>query len=299
MSVNNQLICIVGPTAVGKTSMSIQLAKHFDTVVVSADSRQIYQEMSIGTAKPSKEEQDNITHYFIDSHSIHQNYSVGDYEREAIPLLDELFTKHSKVILVGGSGLFVKAILDGLDNLPPISTTTRNYTDDLFQKHGLEFIQNLLKEKDFQSYTSIEIQNPRRVIRALEVFFETGNTYSSILSHTKANRNFNSKIIGLNLPREELYSRINLRVDLMIQEGLLNEVANLLPYKNLTSLNTVGYKEIFSFLNKEITIEEAIDKIKQNSRIYAKKQITWFNKQDGIQWFSPNQKEEILKYILN
>ena len=299
MNTNKQLICIVGPTAVGKTSMSIQLAKHFDTVVVSADSRQIYQEMSIGTAKPSKEEQNNITHYFIDSHSIHQNYSVGDYEREVIPMLDELFTKHSKIVLVGGSGLFVKALLDGLDNLPPISASTRNYTEEIFQKHGLDFIQKLLKEKDFESYSNIEIQNPRRVIRALEVFFETGKTYSSILSHSKVNRNFKSKIIGLNLPREELYNRINLRVELMMQAGLLKEVEKLLPYKNLTSLNTVGYKELFSYLNNEISIEEAIDKIKQNSRIYAKKQITWFNKQDGIQWFSPFEKEEILKFILN
>lgn len=292
-----RLIAIVGPTAVGKTAMAIALAKYFETEIISADSRQFYREMSIGTAKPNAAELAEVRHHFIDSHSIEQEYSAGDFERDALLLLETLFETHNTVVMVGGSGLFVRAVCEGLDNLPKAPLAVRERLNALFEEKGLSPLQEKLKEVDPDYYQTADIHNPQRVIRALEVYEATGKTFSSFHVREITRRPFDIITIGLNMERRKLYDRINLRVDKMMEMGLLEEVRSLLPYRDKPALLTVGYAEIFDFLDTKTSIEEAIDRIKQNSRRYAKRQITWFKKHGNTVWFEPDDLEGVLGFL--
>lgn len=292
-----QLIVVVGPTAVGKTAMGIALAKHFKTEIISADSRQFYKEMSIGTAKPDARELAEAKHHFIDSHTIAEEYSAGDFERDALSLLKTLFEKHDVVVMVGGSGLFVRAVCEGLDNLPKAPTEVREQLNGVFAQEGLAPLQQKLKEVDPDYYHHADIHNPQRVIRALEVYEATGQPFSSYRVQEMAERPFEIVTIGLNMERQKLYDRINLRVDMMMEEGLVNEVRSLLSYRNKPALLTVGYAEIFDFIDGKTTLEEAIALIKQHSRRYAKRQITWFKKYGNTVWFEPGDWEGILSFL--
>ncbi|MGA6120217.1 tRNA (adenosine(37)-N6)-dimethylallyltransferase MiaA [Sphingobacterium anhuiense] len=294
---NKTLIAIVGPTAVGKTAMAIELAQYFDTEIISADSRQFYREMNIGTAKPTVSELSQARHHFIDSHSIEEDYSAGDFEREALETISTLFQKKDIVIMVGGSGLFVRAVCEGLDNLPKALPETRERLNNRFDNEGIVPLQAYLKQVDPVYYDQVDISNAQRVIRALEVFETTGLPFSDFLQNTKAVRPFKIMTIGLTMDRTTLYERINMRVDLMVQDGLLDEVRSLLSYKHKPALMTVGYSELFDFLDGKMSWEEAIDKIKQNSRRYAKRQLTWFKKDKDTVWFDPKDKKQIIDYI--
>jgi len=271
------LIIIAGPTAAGKTALAIQIAKHFKTEIISADSRQFYREMNIGTAKPSKEELEVIPHHLIDSHSIVDSFSVGDFEKEVINLLEKLFKSLDKVVLVGGSGLFINAICNGFDELPVASEETRNKLNQLLVEKGIEHLQEKLKKADPQYYAEVDINNPQRLIRALEVFESTGYPFSTYRTKTPKKRNFNIIKLGINPTREKLYEQINLRVNQMVERGLFEEVKGLVEYRQLNTLNTVGYSELFEYIDGKLSKEEAIDKIKQNTRRFAKRQLTWFN----------------------
>jgi tRNA dimethylallyltransferase len=295
--VKKQLIVIAGPTAVGKTSLSIELAKNFSCPIISADSRQFYKEMSIGTAKPTEEEMQGVKHYFINNISIHETYNVGDYEKQVIEKLDELFQQNQYVILVGGSGLYVNAILNGVDEFEEIPEEIRNAINNSFKEQGLPFLQNELKKLDETYYNQVDLNNPQRIIRALEVSYHTGLPYSSFRTKQKKERFFNSINILINTERDMLYNRINLRVDEMMKKGLLEEVKKLHPYKSLNALNTVGYKELFLYLDGNCTLEEAVSQIKQNSRRYAKRQLTWFNNQGNFENFEPDNFHKIIAYI--
>ena len=275
----------MGPTAIGKTALSIKLAKHFDTEIISADSRQFFKEMSIGTAAPTPTEMTSAKHHFIHHKSVEDDYNVGAFEKDAIKLLKELFLSNDVVIMVGGSGLYVDAVLHGLDEFPEIGSNIRELLNKQLQTNGLSYLQEQLKQLDIESYEKIAIDNPHRVIRALEISIGTGNPYSSYLNLKKEKRNFKTITIGLTAEREIIYDRINRRVDLMMEEGLLDEVKSLTPKKHLNALNTVGYKELFNYLNDEWTLEFAISEIKKNSRRFAKRQLTWFKKKEDIFWF--------------
>lgn len=291
------LISIVGPTAIGKTSLSIQLAQHFNTEIISADSRQFFKEMSIGTAAPTPKELAAVKHHFIHHKSIHDDYNVGAFERDAIAKLNKLFKKHDIVVMVGGSGLYVDAVTKGLDDFPDIDPDIRQKLNKKLKTEGLESLKNQLKELDPESYKSIALDNPHRVIRALEVSIGSKQPYSAYLNQKKKQRPFKTITIGLTADREIIYERINKRVDKMIDEGLLNEVTSLMPYQALNALNTVGYKEIFKYLNGDWTLEFAISEIKKNTRRFAKRQLTWFRKDESIIWFDyqTNSKEIIQK----
>ncbi len=293
------LISIVGPTAIGKTTLAIKLAHYFNTEIISADSRQFYKEMSIGTAVPSIEELSQAKHHFIQHKSITEDYNVGAFERDAIECLDELFKTHDIVILVGGSGLYVKAVKDGLDDFPEIDSSIREKLNKRLKQEGLEVLQNELKTLDKQSYESIAIDNPHRLIRALEICIGTGKPYSSFLGKKKASRNFKTISIGLTAERDIIYNRINQRVDIMIEQGLVDEVTSLLSYRHLNALNTVGYKEIFKYLNGDWTLEFAISEIKKNTRRFSKRQLTWFRKQEDILWFDYEESFENISNNLN
>lgn len=279
------LICVVGPTAIGKTSLAISLANYFSTEILSADSRQFYKEMSIGTAVPSSQELKAAKHHFIQHKSITELYSVGDFEKEALIKLNNLFSEKDKVILVGGSGLYIDAVTKGLDVFPKIEPNIREELNVILKEKGIHFLQNELKEVDPVYYTKVDLQNPHRLIRALEVYRSSGKPYSSFLNQPKQERPFQTIYIGLTADREYVYSRINKRVDLMIENGLLKEVENLASYKNYNALQTVGYRELFPFFEGEITLDEAISEIKKNTRRFAKRQYTWFNKNSEIKWF--------------
>lgn len=294
---NKTLITIVGPTAVGKTAMAIELAQYFDTEIISADSRQFYREMNIGTAKPTAFELSQVPHHFVDSHSIDEDYSAGDFERDALAKIATLFQKKDIVIMVGGSGLFVKAVCEGLDNLPKALPETRERLNNRFDNEGIVPLQVYLKEVDPVYYDQVDISNVQRVIRALEVYETTGLPFSNFLQNTKAQRPFEIITIGLNMERAVLYERINMRVDLMVKDGLLDEVKSLISFKHKPALMTVGYSELFDFLEGKMSCEEAIDKIKQNSRRYAKRQLTWFKKDISTVWFDPKDKKQIINYI--
>jgi tRNA dimethylallyltransferase len=278
------LIVIAGPTASGKTAAAIALANHYQTVVVSADSRQFYREMSVGTAKPNQEELAAAKHYFIDSHSVNQPFSVGDFERECLQLLDELFKVHNVVILAGGSGLYIKAVTEGFDNLPAADVEIRNKLNSKLTESGLASLQERLKEADPEYYSEVDINNPQRVIRALEVFESTGKPISSYRTATSNKRPFNIIKIALDMPREKLYNRINQRVNIMVQQGLVDEVQSLISYRHLNALNTVGYSEIFNYFDGKTDLPTAIELIKQNTRRFAKRQLTWFRKDKGMIW---------------
>jgi tRNA dimethylallyltransferase len=297
MPCQKTLIVVVGPTAVGKTETAIQLAKHFNTVIISADSRQFYREMAIGTAKPTHYELTLAKHYFINSHSITDDFNVGDFEKEGLSLIDVLFTEHDVVLLAGGSGLYIKAICDGLDDIPKATTQIRARLNAEYEQHGIHGLAERLKTVDPLYYTEVDISNPQRLIRALEVIESSGRTFSSYRQAKIKNRPFNIIKIGLNLPREVLYTRINLRVDQMIKQGLVDEANSLLAYRNLNPLNTVGYKEIFAYLDGKTDLETAIAMIKQNTRRFAKRQLTWFNKDKNITWFEPIEFDRMLNFL--
>ncbi|MDN3583764.1 tRNA (adenosine(37)-N6)-dimethylallyltransferase MiaA [Mucilaginibacter flavus] len=291
------LIVVAGPTAVGKTAAAIELAKHFNTVVVSADSRQFFREMSIGTAKPSDEELSQATHYFINSHSITEPFSVGDFEKQGLALLNELFKTHDYVILAGGSGLYIKAICEGFDDLPSADPAIREKLNLELEEKGIIHLQEKLKLADPVYYSEVDLGNPQRIIRALEVFESTGNPISSYRQATVNKRPFNIIKLALNMPREVLYNRINLRVDLMMQQGLLAEVEALIPYRQYNALNTVGYSEIFDYIDGKTTLDKAVEMIKQNTRRFAKRQLTWFRRDEQFNWFNAQEADLIEKMI--
>ncbi len=279
------LISIVGPTAIGKTALSIKLAQHFGTDIISADSRQFYKEMHIGTAAPTPSELASAKHHFIHHKSVEDNYSVGDFEKEAIKMLDTLFETRDTVIMVGGSGLYVDAVIKGLDAFPKVDSSIRTSLNKKLRSEGIEALQDQLKFLDPKSYKTIAIANPHRLIRALEICIGTKQPYSSFLSSTHKERAFKTITIGLTAEREVIYDRINKRVDFMLTEGLLNEVKALSSKQHLNALNTVGYKELFKFLNDEWSLDFAVSEIKKNTRRFAKRQLTWFKRNTNTLWF--------------
>lgn len=291
------LIVVAGPTAVGKTTLAVSLAKYYKTEIISADSRQFYREMDIGTAKPSSEELNAVKHHFINSHSISDAFNVGDYEREAIKLLTRLFKKHDIVIAVGGSGLFINAIINGFDDIPQSSAENREKLNRLFSEKGISFLKEKLKDIDPEFYKEIDLNNPQRLIRALEVYETTGKPFSNFRKKVQKTRPFKIVQIGLNIDRDHLYKNINNRVDLMINNGLIHEVEKLTAFRHLNPLNTVGYSELFDFFDGNSTMDEAILKIKQNTRRFAKRQLTWFNKSENMKWFQPEELEGITRYL--
>ena len=290
------LIVIVGPTGIGKTSLSIEIAKHFKCDIISADSRQFFKEMTIGTAKPTTTELAEVPHHFISNKSIDQKYSAGTFEIEAIAKLKELHKINDVAILVGGSGLYVNAVCNGIDDIP-FDLEVREQLNKELEEFGAKPLREELKEKDPEHYGRMNTKNPQRLVRAIEVCRITGKTYSSFRKNTVKKRDFNIIKIGLNADREVVYNRINQRVDLMMEEGLLNEVKSLEKNKNLNALNTVGYKELFAYLEDDQTLEDAVDLIKQNSRNFAKRQLTWFKKDLTTNWFEPNKLPDILNYL--
>jgi tRNA dimethylallyltransferase len=287
----NYLITIIGPTAIGKTSLSIALAQHFGCDIISCDSRQFFKEMKIGTAVPNDEELASATHHFIQNKSIFENYTVGDFEKEAIAKLDELFLKNNIQIMVGGSGLYVDAVLKGFDEFPEIDSKIRDEVRQNYEKNGIEFLQNQLKELDSEYYNFITetnpqtLQNPQRMMRFVEVCQSTNQPYSSFLNKEKNKRNFTPIIIGLEAERTTIYNRINQRVDIMMNEGLLAEAEELVPNKELNALQTVGYRELFDYFEEKTTLEFAIEEIKKNTRRFSKRQLTWFKRTGNATWF--------------
>ncbi|MES2761575.1 MAG: tRNA (adenosine(37)-N6)-dimethylallyltransferase MiaA [Bacteroidota bacterium] len=291
------LIVIAGPTAVGKTALSIELAKFYQCPVISADSRQFFKEMSIGTAKPTLDEMQDIPHYFIDNISINDTYNVGQYERDAIEKIETLFKDHETLILVGGSGLYINAVLNGVDEFEEIPTEIREKLIRDHEEKGLEFLQQELKKLDETYYNQVDLNNPQRVMRALEVCIHTQKPFSSFRKKEKKERSFNTVGLLINTEREALYQRINKRVDMMMEHGLVEEVKALYPHKHLNALNTVGYKELFDVMDGKQTLEEAVNMIKQNTRRFAKRQLTWFNNQGEFEPFEPTDLEKIKAYI--
>ncbi|MCT4630715.1 tRNA (adenosine(37)-N6)-dimethylallyltransferase MiaA [Winogradskyella sp.] len=283
---NKTLISVIGPTAIGKTALSIKLAQHFNTEIVSADSRQFYKEMNIGTAVPSIEELKAAKHHFIQHKSIKDNYSVGDFERDAISTISKIHSSNPVAIMVGGSGLYVKAVTKGLDDLPNVNEDIRLDLNEKLKNEGLLSLQEQLKTLDPKAYKIIAIDNPQRVIRALEICIGTGKPYSSFLTNTEKTRDFKTISIGLDAERSIIYDRINQRVDIMINEGLVEEVEKLIPFKDLNALNTVGYKELFQYFEGNYSLDFAISEIKKNTRRFAKRQLTWFRKDDSVLWFN-------------
>ena len=293
---NNQLVTIIGPTAIGKTDLAIKIAEFYKTEIVSADSRQFYRELNIGTAKPSSSELSKIKHHLINNKSIQEQYNINDFEKDAIESINSIFKKNKVAVLVGGSGLFINSVLYGLDEIPEIDENIRNSLYSDMDSLGIKTLQEKLKLLDPNSYDNIDIDNPRRLIRALEVTIGSGEPYSSFLKKTKKNRNFNVITIGLNQDRAELYEKINTRVDNMIKGGLIDEVKGLLELKNLKTLNTIGYSEVFKYIDGVYSKDECINEIKKNTRRYAKRQLTWFKSIENVKWVSPNYD---LKDVLN
>ncbi|MFQ3296583.1 MAG: tRNA dimethylallyltransferase [Polaribacter sp.] len=282
----NILITIVGPTAIGKTALSIQLANAFNASIISCDSRQFFKEMTVGTAVPKPEELAAAKHYFIQNRSVFEAYNVGEFERDTLEKLEELFKENPVQIMVGGSGLYVDAVLKGLDYFPEVDAAIREDLTKKLEKSGIEVLQEQLKELDIETYNTIAIDNPHRLMRALEVCIGSGIPYSTFKNKPKKIRNFESIKIGLNADREIIYNRINQRVDSMIVDGLLEEVKKLYPHKELNALQTVGYRELFSFLDGSFTKEFAISEIKKNTRRFAKRQLTWFKRDENTVWFN-------------
>jgi len=300
------LITIVGPTAIGKTALSIALAQHFKCEIISCDSRQFFKEMTIGTAVPNQEELQAATHHFIQNKSIFENYTVGDYEKEALLKLEELFQKNDYAILIGGSGLYVDAILKGFDEFPEIASEIRSQVNSNYEKLGIEYLQEQLKNIDPEYYQKITLenpqtlQNPQRMMRFVEVCIGTQKPYSSFLNQKKNNREFTPILIGLDAEREIIYNRINQRVDIMMNEGLLEEAKVLHPNKALNALQTVGYRELFSYFDEEFSLSFAIEEIKKNTRRFSKRQLTWFKRNENTKWFDyAADRKNIIDYIEN
>ena len=280
MMSNKQLLYIAGPTAVGKTALSVALAKHLKTEIVSCDSRQCYKEMTIGTAVPTEEEQKGVPHHFIQNKSIHSHFDAGDFEKEGLFLLNQLFKKHDILIMVGGSGLFAKAIIEGLDDFPEKSQRSIDKIGRLYKTYGLEGLQKALSEKDPEYFKTVDLMNPRRLIRALEVCESAQKPYSSFLGKSTKDRSFITRTLFLTLPKAQLYKRINQRSKLMVKDGLEKEAQNLYAYKNLRTLKTVGYQEWFDHFDGKYSREKAISEIQKNTRRYSKRQMTWFHRMD-------------------
>lgn len=291
------LIIITGPTASGKTALSVDLAKEFNTEVISADSRQFFKEMQIGTARPSEEELQGITHHFLGHISIHDTYNAGIFEKDALKILETIFSKKNIAIVCGGSGMYVNALCYGLDELPEQDENLRSELEKLLEENGIEALQEKLKQLDPDYYSVIDLQNPHRLMRAIEVCISTGVPYSQMRSGDKKQRNFEIIKIGIDWPREILYQRINERVDLMFKQGLTEEAKNLLPYKNYNALQTVGYRELFNYFDGKCTLEEAKESIKQNTRRFAKRQLTWFRREKDIKWFKSDELDKVIPYI--
>ncbi|KOF03094.1 tRNA delta(2)-isopentenylpyrophosphate transferase [Roseivirga seohaensis subsp. aquiponti] len=295
----NFLICVVGPTAVGKTAQSIILAKNLESEIVSADSRQFYRELEIGTAKPSAEELSTVKHHLINSLSIHDHYDVRKFENDALKILDDIFSTIKTAVMVGGSGLFVDAVCYGLDDLPQVPSELRDELTHELNTNGLQSLVNELMESDPEYCKHADLKNPQRVIRALEVVRSTGKPFSSFRTGKKVDRPFHVIMVGLEMEREKLYERIDLRMDQMIENGLFEEAEKFYTERNLNALQTVGYKEIFGYLAGEYDKEEAIRLLKRNSRRYAKRQMTWFKKNEQVKWFEATDNEGVLKYVLS
>lgn len=293
------LIVLAGPTAVGKTDLSISLANHFNCDIVSADSRQFYKEMTIGTAKPSLEELNAAPHHFINTHSIHSPLSAGRYETEAVAVLEKCFEKSNIAILTGGSGLFLKAVYDGLDEFPEVTEEAKIKVKSIFESEGNEGLRRALYEIDLEYAKEVDLNNNHRIMRALEVCFSQEAPFSKFRNKQVKKRDFTCIKIMLDRDREELYDRINRRVDTMINDGLIEEVRNLHTYKDLKSLQTVGYQELFPYLEDSTNLADACSLIKRNTRRYAKRQLTWFRREEGFTWFHPEKREEIVKFIEN
>jgi tRNA dimethylallyltransferase len=292
------LITIVGPTAIGKTSLSIALAQQFNCDIISCDSRQFFKEMKIGTAVPTTKELAQAKHHFIQNKSIFENYTVGNFEKEAITKLDDLFQTNDYVLMVGGSGLYVDAVLKGFDNFPEIDASVREEVTSNYEKLGIEYLQTELEKRDLNYFEVVAKENPQRMMRALEVCIGSGKPYSSFLNQKKKTRNFAPILIGLEAERSVIYDRINQRVDIMINEGLLAEAENLFPHKDLNALQTVGYRELFQYFEGEITLEFAIEEIKKNTRRFAKRQLTWFKRNENTKWFDYlTDRKDIINYI--
>jgi len=291
-------IIIVGPTAVGKTSVAVAVAKRFDTEIISADSRQCFKELNIGVARPSEQDLRTVRHYFVATHSIHDNVNAGTFEQYALQKAKELFDLHNRIIVSGGTGLYIKAFCEGLDEIPGVSNAKRKEIISNYERNGLEWLQKQVQEKDPRFYTSGEIQNPHRLMRALEVAEVTGRSILEFRSGQKETRDFNIVKIGLELPREELHRNINTRVDQMIDAGLVEEAQQLSPHRGLNALQTVGYKELFDYLDGKTSLEQAIELIKQNTRQYAKRQMTWFKKDKDIKWFGTSDLTQIEEYVM-
>ncbi|MBN7815801.1 tRNA (adenosine(37)-N6)-dimethylallyltransferase MiaA [Algoriphagus pacificus] len=297
MAAQNYLILIVGPTAVGKTDLCINLAKKFNTEIISCDSRQFYREMNLGTAKPTKQELEQVPHHFINSLSIEDSYDVKMFEKEAIELLEDLFEEHQQVIMTGGSGLFADAVVDGLDEMPTLDPSIREGVIQDYETKGLEFLQEEVKRNDPEYFEKVDQNNPQRLMRALEIFRGTGKPFSSFRVKSKKERPFKTLKIGLERDREELYSRIDFRMDQMIEAGLFDEADALFGKRHLNALQTVGYSEIFGFMEGKYDKEEAIRLLKRNSRRYAKRQLTWFRRDPEITWFHPQEESKIIQWI--
>ena len=297
-SLSKTLIVVVGPTAIGKTSLGIELAKYFNTEIISADSRQFFKELQIGTAVPDTDELAAVPHHFIQHISIENKYSVGDFEKEALLKINELFTKNNYVLMVGGSGLYVDALCNGLNEFPAINPNIKVEVEKIYNEKGLKALVEILKEKDPLHYTTAELQNPRRVMRAVEVCLSSGKPYSSFLKKDKVRRSFNIIKIGLQADRQIIYDRINQRVDLMIKDGLLQEAKKVYPKRYLNALNTVGYKELFQYFEGNWDFDFAVSEIKKNTRRFAKRQLTWYRKDDSINWFNYTENpSKIIQFL--
>ena len=296
-NISQTLIVIVGPTAVGKTTVGIKVASALNTEIVSADSRQVYKEMDIGTAKPSVEERKSTVHHLIDFVPVTDDYNAGKFERDALPIIEQLINEHGTALLVGGSGLYIEAICNGFDEMPPVDESIRQKWKQVFWQDGIAALQEKLKSQDPAYYEVVDQQNPQRLMRALEVIDSSGSSYSSFRKGTRIERPFNIVKVGLNLGREVLYEKIDRRVDEMMEAGLLAEVSAMADHAKSNALNTLGYKELLSHLDGSYTLPDAIDLIKKHTRNFAKRQLTWFNRDSDIKWFQPSEVDEIMGYI--
>ena len=292
-----KLIVILGPTASGKTGLSIEVARHFGAPVLSCDSRQFYREIPVGTAAPTVREQDGVPHYFVGNRSVTEFYNCGKFEQDALALLDELFLEYDRVVMVGGSGLYIDAVCEGMDDIPAVDPSVRPALQQRFEKEGLEPLAAELQRLDPEYYGKVDRQNPARVIRALEICFGTGKTYSELRRGRTKTRPFEIIKIGINLPREALYARIDRRVEAMLDAGLEAEARRVYPLRAHNALQTVGYRELFDWFDGKITRQEAIFLIQRNSRRYAKRQMTWFGRDPRVVWFTPEEVEEIIRYL--
>ena len=293
----NTLVVLLGPTGVGKTEVALQIAEHLQSPIINADSRQLFAEIPIGTAAPTKEQQERVKHYFVGTLHLTDYYSAAKYEEDVLQLLNQLFNQQQMALLSGGSMMYIDAVCQGIDDIPTVDEATRRLMKRKLETEGLDALVAELKVLDPEHYKIVDLHNPRRVIHALEICFMTGNTYTSYRKNTKKIRPFNIVKIGLNRPREEMYERINNRVLEMMNQGLIEEAKAVYPQKGLNALNTVGYKELFAYFDGDISLDDAILKIQSNTRQYMRKQVTWFKRDNQIKWFSPTNIEEIINYI--